>query len=124
MPAERKVSRSTFLLTLFFVAAGALHFVRPEFYQKIMPPQIPFPAAMVSLSGVLEILLGLLVLPARTRKPAGWGLILLLLAVFPANIHLALHPEILPNIPVWAFWARLPLQGVFIFWVWKICFKR
>ena len=74
---------------------------------------------MIYISGAFEILLGLLVIPQKTRKLAGWGLIALLIAVFPANLHLALHPDIFPAIPVWADWARLPLQGIFIFWVYK-----
>lgn len=75
---------------------------------------------MIYVSGILEILFGVLVLFLKTRKLAGWGLIALLIAVFPANIHLAQHPEIFPSIPAWAAWARLPFQGVFIFWVWKV----
>ena len=101
--------------------AGAGHFVKPGTYLKIMPPYIPAPLLMIYISGVFEILLGLLVIPQKTRKLAGWGLIALLIAVFPANIHLALHPEIFPNIPIWVDWARLPLQGVFVFWVYKSC---
>ena len=111
--------RSRLFLAGFFVVAGAAHFARPLTYLKIMPPYIPFPMAMIYISGAAEILLGLLVLPQQTRKMAGWGLILLLIAVFPANIYLALHPEIFPNIPAWAEWLRLPFQALFIFWVWK-----
>ena len=110
---------SKLFLAIFFVAAGTLHFVWPGFYLKIMPESIPFPMAMVYISGVLEIVLGLLVLPDKTRRAAGWALVLLLIAVFPANIHLAMHPETLPNIPAWLEWARLPFQGLFIFWVYK-----
>ena len=93
--------------------------MKPGTYLKIMPPYIPAPLLMIYISGVFEILLGLLVIPPKTRKLAGWGLIALLVAVFPANIHLALHPEIFPNVPAWADWARLPLQGLFMFWVYK-----
>lgn len=110
--------KSVLLLAGFFVAAGALHFIGPAFYLKIMPPYVPFALAMVYISGILEILLGLLVLPQKTRQAAGWGLILLLIAVFPANLHVALHPEIFPGLPLWMAWARLPLQLLFIFWVW------
>ena len=76
--------------------------------------------AMIYISGAFEVLLGLLALPDKTRKLAGWGMIALLGAVFPANLHMALHPEIFPDIPVWGLWARLPFQGVLIFWVWKV----
>lgn len=120
MTAEVKFARiSRVLLAIFFVVAGMGHFLKPSSYLEIMPPWVPFPLAMVYVSGVLEILLGMLVLPLKTRRPAGWGLITLLIAVFPANIHMALHPEIFSRIPSWAAWARLPFQGVFIFWVWK-----
>jgi uncharacterized membrane protein len=111
---------SRLFLALFFILVGAMHFLKPEFYLRIMPPQIPFPLGMVYLSGAVEMLLGALVISQKTRRAAGWGLIALLIAVFPANIYLALHPEIFPGIPVWAYWARLPLQAVFIFWVWKV----
>ena len=107
------------MLAIFFVIAGAGHFLKTGAYLKIMPPSIPAPLPMIYISGVFEILLGLLVLPPKTRKLAGWGLSALLVAVFPANLHLALHPEIFPNIPAWMDWARLPLQGLFIFWVYQ-----
>lgn len=111
------------LLAVFFCAAGAMHFIRPELYLKIMPPFIPFPLAMIYISGFFEILLGAMVLPARTRRLAGWGLIALLTAVFPANIYAAFHPEIIPSLPVWVFWARLPFQAVFMVWVWRACMR-
>lgn len=112
-------SISRLLLALLFVAAGEMHFLKVSTYLKIMPPWIPFPLAMIYVSGFFEILLGALLLPLKTRRLAGWGLATLLIAVFPANIQMALHPQIFPDIPAWAAWARLPLQGVFIFWVWK-----
>jgi len=114
---------SRWLAAIFFAAAGTGHFLRPFDYLKIMPPWVPLPLALIYVSGFLEILFGALVLPLKTRKFAGWGLIMLLIAVFPANIHLALHPEIFPSVPAWVDWARLPFQGVFIFWVWKVTKK-
>lgn len=111
-------------LAIFFAAAGMLHFFRPSYYLKIMPSWVPWPLVMIYVSGFFEILLGALVLPLKTRHIAGWGLIVLLAAVFPANIHMALHPEIFPDIPQWMLWARLPFQGVFIFWVWITAFKK
>lgn len=116
---------SKWLVALFFVAVGAGHLLWPLNYLKIMPPWSPFPLALIYVSGFFEILFGALVLPLKTRKLAGWGLVALLIAVFPANIHMVLHPEIFPSIPVWVGWARLPFQGVFIFWVWKVtaCFS-
>lgn len=110
---------SRWVLAIFFTAAGLAHFLKPSYYLAVIPPWIPFPAAMNVISGFFEILFGVLVLPVKTRKLAGWGLIALLIAVFPANIHLALHSEIFPGVPPWLSWARLPFQAVFIFWVWK-----
>ncbi len=110
---------SRWILAGFFVVAGMGHFIKPGYYLAIMPPYIPFPLAMVYISGAAEILLGLLVLPSKTRSLARWGLIALLIAVFPANLHMALHPESFPNFPVWILWARLPLQGILIWWVYR-----
>jgi len=108
------------LLALFFVSAGLLHFLRPEFYLQIMPPSLPWPLALVYISGGCEILGGCAILPARTRRLAGYGLIALLVAVFPANIYMLMHPAPVAgwDVPIWLLWARLPLQGVLIAWVW------
>lgn len=107
-----------YLLSIFFIIAGAVHFLRPNFYLKIMPPYIPFSLAMVYLSGLAEIVLGALIPVPRMTRLAAWGLILLLIAVFPANIHMALHPDYFPEIPKWGLYGRLPLQGVLILWAW------
>jgi uncharacterized membrane protein len=107
------------LAAAFFIVAGSLHFVRPEFYLSIMPPYIPWHLAMVRVSGFFEILGGLGLLLPRTRRAAAWGLVALLIAVFPANIYMATNPvdagaaSIAPALR----WGRLPLQVVFIAWV-------
>jgi uncharacterized membrane protein len=106
-------------LGLAFAAAGVNHFANPDFYVGIMPPYLPWHAELVFWSGVAEAVLGLLALPARTAPAAGWGLVALLVAVFPANIHMALHPELFPHFPAWLLLARLPLQGVFIWWAYR-----
>jgi uncharacterized membrane protein len=105
------------LLAALFVAAGIAHWVRPGVYLKIMPPYLPWPRALVYVSGVAEIALGALLLVPRTTHLAAWGLIALLIAVFPANVHMALHPELYPRISPVLLWLRLPLQGVLIAWV-------
>jgi uncharacterized membrane protein len=104
-------------LALFFVVAGANHFWNTRFYVRIMPPYVPYHEAAVYLSGVLEILGGLAVLHPATRRLAGIGLILLLIAIFPANIHMALN-HIPRSSPRWLLWLRLPVQFLFIAWVW------
>ena len=112
-----------------FVAAGANHFVNPDFYRRIIPPRFPDPPLLVVLRGLCEIAGGLGLLVPRLRRPAGFGLIALLLAVFPANIYMAVSPEHLKDlhVPCWInlplpllLWLRLPLQAVFILWVWFV----
>lgn len=106
------------LLCLFFVVAGINHFRDPEFYLKMMPPYLPWHLFLVYLSGVLEIVLGVMVVVPRFQRIAAWGLIALLIAVFPANIHLATHPEIMPNVSPTLHLVRLPFQLLFIAWAW------
>jgi uncharacterized membrane protein len=104
-----------------YVVAGLMHLARPEYYLPMMPPYLPWHAVLVFLSGIAEIGLGVTVLVPALRRAAAWGIILLLIAVFPANIHIALH-----NVPVFGAaegagiwnWVRLPLQGVLILWAW------
>ncbi len=107
-------------LALTFMLTGVLHFRSAPTYLKVMPPYMPFPLALVYLSGIAEIAGGIGVLPPQTRKLAGWGLISLLVAVFPANIQMALHgtQQLGIDVPRWVWWARLPFQAVFIAWVW------
>jgi uncharacterized membrane protein len=105
----------------FFVFAGAMHFIAPRPYRAIVPRWLPAPEAIVVASGVAEIAggAGLIVPHAATRRWAGRWLAATLVAVFPANVEMALHPERYPKIPGGrtALWARLPLQAVFIAWV-------
>ena len=107
------------LLAVFFVVAGANHFRTPEIYLGMMPPWLPAPEAMNVISGVAEILGGLGLLIPLTRRSAGWGLIALLVAVFPANLHGALQGH-MPGTTFSPFvlWLRLPFQAVFIAGVW------
>ena len=104
------------LLGLLFAAAGVNHFLMPDKYVALVPPYLPWPLALVYLSGVAEVALGVLLLIPRFRSRAAWGLIALLIAVFPANLHMALNPEQFPDIPPAALWVRLPLQGVLVAW--------
>jgi uncharacterized membrane protein len=113
--------RSRYVLAAIFVVAGVLHFVIPGEYVRIMPPYVPFHRAMVYLSGVLEIAGGVGLLAERTRRAAGVGLILLLLAVWPANVQMLLDTRAAGASPAAEalLWARLPLQLVLLWWVWR-----
>ena len=108
---------SVYLMALLFGAAGTAHFVWPAVFARIVPPYLPAPHTLVYASGVAELLGAVGVLVPGVRVYAGWGLILLLLAVFPANVHMALHPADFEGIPAWALLVRLPLQFVLIGWV-------
>ena len=103
------------LLTLLMVGAGVMHFIRTDFFLKIVPPYLPLHLEIVYLSGVCEIALGIMLLIPRFSRFAAWGIIALLIAVFPANIYLYQHQEIVPATPTVHF-LRLLLQGVLILW--------
>ena len=112
---------SRMLLGVIFVVAGTLHFLAPGAYERIMPPYLPLHRELVYLSGALEILGGLGMLAERTRSVAGVGLILLLLAVWPANLQMLLDARAVGKPSWWTalLWARLPLQLVLMWWVWR-----
>lgn len=116
--------RSRAALAAFFAFAGAMHFVRPRFYEAIVPPSVGNEREVVVISGLAEIAGAVAVLHPRSRRLGRWWLLALLLAVFPANIHMAVNPEQvkgldLRRIPRWALWARLPLQPLAMLWVWR-----
>jgi uncharacterized membrane protein len=98
-----------------FVAGGVGHFVKTDVYMKIMPPYLPYHRALVLLSGVFEVALGILLLVPTTTRLAAWGLIALLVAVFPANLYMYQHPEKFGLSPTLLL-LRLPLQVVLILW--------
>jgi uncharacterized membrane protein len=112
-------------LAAFFSLMGTMHFVVPRSFEAIVPPAIAGrKREAVAISGVAEIAGGLAVLHPRSRGLARWWLLTLLLAVFPANVHMAVNPEQvkgldLERIPRWALWARLPLQPLAMLWVWR-----
>ena len=105
--------------------AGINHFIMPRFYERIMPDYVPAQREMVYASGVAEFLGAIATLHPRTRRAGGWVLVATLLAVFPANIHMAIHPERYPDIPGGqaTLLARLPLQVLFLYWVWLAALK-
>jgi uncharacterized membrane protein len=111
------------LAAVFFMVAGTFHFLKPELYLQIMPPYFPAPQVLVLISGMAEIAGGLGLLIRPCRRAAGWGLIALLVAVFPANIYMLQHPGLF-HFALWILWARLPFQAVFIGWVWFVAIQR
>jgi uncharacterized membrane protein len=121
-PRWRRVLRVIFrvLLAHAFVAIGVLHFVRPGTFEQIVPPYLPWPLALVYISGYFEILGGCCIMNPAVRRAAGWGLIAVLIGVFPANLHMAVNdvPVNGQHLSPLALWLRLPFQLVFIVWVW------
>ena len=120
LPTEWWRVLSLFGLSVFFVYFGIDHFINPDFYLSIMPPAFPLHAEAVYISGFFEILGGICVLIPSLRKLAGWGLITLLVSVYPANIYMAINPEAFPEISIGLLYFRLPLQFLFIYWAYSI----
>jgi uncharacterized membrane protein len=119
-PAMRR--RIRFVLAAAMIAIGIAHFAAPEGFVQIVPAWLPAPLALVYVSGFFEILGGAGLLVARVRRAASYGLVALYVAVFPANINMAMH-DLQPagmHVPVWAQWARLPLQAVLIWLAWWV----
>ncbi|GAB4030998.1 DoxX family protein [Spirosoma gilvum] len=103
---------------LIYIIAGINHFLNPRTYLSIMPPYIPAHHFMVTISGLAEVVLGIGLLFTQTQSIAAWGIILLLLAIFPANIYMATSDKF-SKISAWLRWARLPLQGILIWWAYQ-----
>jgi len=118
-----RISRAA--LAAFFTFTGTMHFLRPRFFEAIVPPAIePQKQEVVAISGAAEIAGAALVLYPASRRLGRWWLLALLLAVFPANLHMAVNPEQIRGLdmrklPRWALWARLPLQPLAMLWVWQ-----
>jgi uncharacterized membrane protein len=113
-PGGTSISAGRWALAALFVVAGTLHFIVPAPYIRIMPPALPHPALLVAISGAAEICGGLGLLLPLTRRAAAIGLALLLLAVLPANWHMAVVGY--SGIPGWALWLRIPLQLPLLWW--------
>lgn len=111
------------LLGLAMISAGLNHFLTTPVYLGMMPAYLPWPLALVYINGVAEVAGGVGVLMPALRRAAGWGLIVLLVAVFPANLDAALHGMRINDlvVPQWVLWVRLPFQALFIAWVWWAC---
>lgn len=114
------------VLAVVMVGAGIKHFTDADIFVAMVPSPLPHPLWLVWISGVAEIAGGLGILVPAVRRAAGLGLIALYLAVFPANVNMALHdiPLGAAHVPPWALWARLPLQGLLIAWAWWVAVRR
>lgn len=106
-------------MAVAYIAAGINHFKSAEFYHRIIPPYLPYPYLLIYLSGVFEALLGVLLLLEKTRNLAAWGIIVLLIAVFPANIQMLVNYNYENNSRLWMAIVRLPLQLLLIWWAYS-----
>ncbi len=118
------MSRARALLGAFFLFAGTMHFVKPRAYQAIVPRALPAPRAIIYASGVAELAGGAGVLSARAAPLAGWWLIATLVAVFPANVNMAVNADRFRSVPEPLLWARLPVQGAILYWIWRVAIRR
>ena len=116
---SERTTRAQRIIGLAFLGAGVNHFLLPRPYRRIVPPGLGDPDRLVAISGVAEVAGGVGVLLPRTRRLAGLGLLALLVAVFPANVHMARNPGSFRRIPRWALYARLPLQPLMMWSVWR-----
>lgn len=113
-----------YVMAILYVIAGAMHFVVPGLYVQIVPPFLPGRPALVYLSGIAEIALGLGVLHPRTRRLSAWGIVALLIAIFPANVYMATSGVVIEGAPgggdpsELVRWGRLPVQAVLVAWAW------
>ena len=105
-----------YAMAFFYIANGLNHFVNQNFYMGIMPPKILWPRPIVILSGAAEILLGAMLLIPSLSQLASWGIIVLLILIFPANLHMAFNTELYSHYRPLMLYIRLPLQLVFIVW--------
>jgi uncharacterized membrane protein len=113
-------SRARLALGAFWICAGTLHFAMPRTYRSIMPTYLAgWKRELVAASGAAEIVGGLAVLPERTRRVGRWWLLATVAAIFPANIHMAVNAQDFARIPEPLLWARLPLQGIFAWLIWR-----
>jgi uncharacterized membrane protein len=123
--ASRVKTPLRYVMGGLYIVAGVMHFVVPTVYAQVVPPVFPNALALVYISGIAEIVLGIGVLFRRTQRLAAWGLIALLIAIFPANVYMATTDVVLEGAPAAVqtpsdvvLWARLPLQGVLLLWAW------
>lgn len=120
----KRETLSRLILALFYLTAGVNHFLNPGPYLAMMPPAQPHPEVLHLIAGAAEAAGGAGILIPAMRRAAAWGLILLLVMVFPANLQVALHGWPGIQLPPWVLWARLLLQPLLIWWVYRACLGR
>lgn len=113
--------RLRYLLAVLFLCSGVYHFISPETYLSMMPIYVPYPETANYLSGATEILGGIGVVLPRWQRAAGWGLIVLLVALLPANLHMAMNGWESVTLPKWILWLSVPLQFLLMAWVYYAC---
>ena len=110
---------SAYIIGLAFILAGVNHFINPEFYLRMMPPVLPAHELLNYASGIAEIILGIMLFIPQTKVIAAWGLIILLIAVFPANIYMAMEAGKSIDVSPIVAYIRLPFQFLFIWLVYR-----
>ena len=108
-----------YLLGVIFIVAGFMHFQKPKIYEKIMPPYIPAHKSMVILSGVLEMILGFMLLNPDTQVIAGWGIMILLVLFLPVHLYMLQEEKASLKLPKWVLVLRIPLQFALIYWAYQ-----
>ncbi len=116
MPQTSIGKIALYFMALLYIAAGFYHFINPKPYLQIMPPWLPGHRVLVYISGALEIILGVAILYKPYRKVAAWGIVFLLIAVFPANIQMVVNYYNQNHPRFWGSILRLPLQVLLIWW--------
>lgn len=124
LPNTRLRITGLLILILMFLISGINHFNNPNFYVSIMPPYLPFHSELSYIAGIFEILGAIGLLFAKVRKLVGFGLLILLILIFPANIHMAVYPESFPMYSETTIYLRLPLQFVFMAWVYWATLRK
>ena len=112
---------SIYIMSALYIIAGFNHFIRPKIYLRMMPPSLPNHPLLNYLSGAAEIILGACLLAPNLQSMAAWGIIILLILIFPANVYMLTSGKF-NKIPKWILWARLPLQLVLIWWAFSFTY--
>ena len=107
-----------YLLGVLFVILGINHFVDPDFYMKLMPGYLPLHYELVILSGITEVIAGAMLFYGPTVRLGAWGIVAMLVIFLLVHVHMIVHAELYPNVPLWVLWLRLVFQFLFIAWAW------